>query len=558
VLAGLALVLLGAAVWLMFAGGGSTERRSAADLPVNLPLHGSGVFLFLAAGGVAAASFVGLAAVQTAAAMRVLSPERHQPPPLPDHLRRLRRLVLAPPAVRSLEAERSPEWPHTAIPRPEELPQPGERLRCHVLIPAHDEEVVIGATLTSLSRQRRPPDRVTVIADNCTDGTAEIAQQHGADVVETLGNTAKKAGALNQELARLLPRLTTSDVVMVMDADSTLAPGFLEVALGQLEHDPGLMAVGGLFYGEPGGGLLGQYQRNEFSRYQRVVARRLNRVFVLTGTASVIRAYALDTVARVRGSWIPGTQGQVYDTIALTEDNELTLALRTLGARMTSPPQCRVTTEIMTSWSDLWRQRERWHRGALENIGSYGLTRASAIYWAQQLGLTYGVLALYSYFALLAITLLAAETLRWSPFWVTVGCVFVVERLVTVWAAGWRARLVAAPVIPELGYAAFLQACFVRSFWAIISGTRAEWNYVPRSATRAITVAALSLYLAPWGILLPTAVLDAEWYRTLCIWVGFNTLVFVFLSLLQLVPPRRRSARDAAREARREARIEIA
>jgi hypothetical protein len=89
--------------------------------------------------------------------MRVLSPERHQPPPLPDHLRRLRRLVLAPPAVRSLEAERSPEWPHTAIPRREELPQPGERLRCHVLIPAHDEEVVIGATLTSLSRQRRPP-----------------------------------------------------------------------------------------------------------------------------------------------------------------------------------------------------------------------------------------------------------------------------------------------------------------------------------------------------------------------------------------------------------------
>ena len=30
---------------------------------------------------------------------------------------------------------------------------------------------------------------------------------------------------------------------------------------------------------------------------------------------------------------IPGTRGQVYDTLALTEDNELTLALKTLGAR---------------------------------------------------------------------------------------------------------------------------------------------------------------------------------------------------------------------------------
>ena len=38
---------------------------------------------------------------------------------------------------------------------------------------------------------------------------------------------------------------------------------------------------------------------------------------------------------------IPGPPGKVYDTLALTEDNELTLALKSLGARMTSPPQCR-------------------------------------------------------------------------------------------------------------------------------------------------------------------------------------------------------------------------
>ena len=158
-------------------------------------------------------------------------------------------------------------------------------------------------------------------------------------------------------------------MVMVMDADSTVSPDFLEVALGLLERDPDLMAVGGLFFGEEGGGLLGQLQRNEYARYQRVVARRLNRVFVLTGTASVMRAYALRAVAEARGSLIPGTHGQVYDTLALTEDNELTLALKSLGAKMTSPPQCRVTTEIMTSWHDLWRQRQRWQRGALENIG---------------------------------------------------------------------------------------------------------------------------------------------------------------------------------------------
>ena len=127
--------------------------------------------------------------------------------------------------------------------------------------------------------------------------------------------------------------------------------------------------MGGLFFGEEGGGLLGQFQRNEYTRYQRLVGRKLGRVFVLTGTASVIRAYALRAIAESRGPLLPGPAGKVYDTHALTEDNELTLSLKTLGARMTCPPECRVTTEVMTTWRDLWRQRLRWHRGALENIG---------------------------------------------------------------------------------------------------------------------------------------------------------------------------------------------
>ncbi len=548
----IAVVLFAAAAWLLWSGQDPSPSHARATLPVNLPLRGVGVTVFLAAGALAAASFVGLAALHTAAAMRVLSRDRRLPPPLPTSVQRLRRVALAP--LRDLAVESVTDWPPTAIPSPDKLPLPGTRLRCHVLIPAHDEEAVLAATITSLACQSRPPDQITVIADNCTDATVQIARAHHVEVVETVGNTEKKAGALNQELARLLPTTTTRDAVMVMDADSTIGPRFMETAMGLLEADPGLMAVGGLFYGEPGAGVLGQCQRNEFARYQRVVARRLNRVFVLTGTASVIRAYALDAVAQSRGALVPGKRGQVYDTIALTEDNELTLALRTLGARMTSPPQCRVTTEIMSTRRGLWRQRLRWHRGALENIGTYGLTRATAMYWGQQMGLAYGVVALYSYLLLLGITLLAADNLRWSPFWVAVGLVFLVERLATVWAAGWRARALAAPIFPELGYAAFLQACFVSSLWKIVTGAREEWNYVPRPQLRTVALFAVVAYLYPDGALLPTSTLYTDWYAALCLWVGFNTLVFAFLSLLQLVPPLRRAARQAARQARAEAR----
>ena len=53
-------------------------------------------------------------------------------------------------------------------------------------------------------------------------------------------------------------------------------------------------------------------------------------------------------MADARGTLLPGTAGRVYDTLALTEDNELTIALKTLGARMVSPLECRVITEVMT------------------------------------------------------------------------------------------------------------------------------------------------------------------------------------------------------------------
>ena len=75
-------------------------------------------------------------------------------------------------------------------------------------MPAHDEEAVLGRTLDSLASQTRRPDRVLVIADNCTDGTVDVARAHGVEVVETVGNTEKKAGALNQQLRCPAARLS--------------------------------------------------------------------------------------------------------------------------------------------------------------------------------------------------------------------------------------------------------------------------------------------------------------------------------------------------------------
>lgn len=521
------LVVLGL-VTISGAPGRSSDHVALAPLDADaLRLVGS---LEIVLGGAAMwlALMAGLAALQTAVSMRVLAARSVDTSrlggPLRDGLD-----AIGPPLARLVGLEPRPSRDLPSLVHPDGYA--GHRVHVTVLVPAHDEEAVLAATLISLQTQTRPPERVVVIADNCTDGTVEVARAHGVEVVRTVGNTDKKAGALNQVLAVLLPDCDDHDLVMVLDADSTIEDTFLDTALRLLQDEPDLMGVSGLFFGEEGSGLLGQLQRNEYARYQRLVARKLDRVFVLTGTAAVIRSQALAAVAAARGDLIPGTPGRVYDTRALTEDNELTLALKSVGARLTSPVQCRVTTEVMPTWRALWRQRSRWHRGAVENIATYGPTRATALYWGQQLGLAYGVVALWSYFVLVAVSLVSADQVTWSWFWVGVGLVFLVERLATVWPAGWRARLVAAPVVLELLYAAFIQIVFLISLLAALTRREAGWNHVARPLQGLAVV-----HLATLGILLPSSVLRTDWYAGLSVFVAVNTLVFAALSLLHLMP----------------------
>jgi cellulose synthase/poly-beta-1,6-N-acetylglucosamine synthase-like glycosyltransferase len=301
-----------------------------------------------------------------------------------------------------------------------DAPKQGGPLHITVVIPAHDEEAALPGTLEALQHQSRRADRVIVVADNCQDRTAEIAREMGHEAFETVENRHKKGGALNQVLAVILPETHDEDVILVMDADTRLSDRFLEVGAARLEADRELAAVGGVFYGEQGSGLVGQFQRNEYARYGLQIRQRHGRVFVLTGTATMFRSEALLDVAAARGVYIPGESGRVYDTAALTEDNELTLALKSLGATMESPSECMVTTELMPSFRHLWRQRQRWQRGALENIGAYGLTRGTLRYWGQQVGIGYGAVALNAFLWLMLITLLSIDTWVWFPFWLMV------------------------------------------------------------------------------------------------------------------------------------------
>jgi len=149
---------------------------------------------------------------------------------------------------------------------------------------------------------------------------------------------------------------------------------------------------------------------------------------------------------------------------------------------MLSPRECTVTTELMPTWGDLWRQRQRWQRGALENLGAYGFRASTLRYWGQQFGIGYGTVALTSAIMLMVLTFLALDQWVWFPFWLSVGSIFWLERVLTSWRGGWRARLLSMLLIPELAYDLFLQAVFVNSLWRIAANREATWNHVAAGA----------------------------------------------------------------------------
>jgi cellulose synthase/poly-beta-1,6-N-acetylglucosamine synthase-like glycosyltransferase len=101
-----------------------------------------------------------------------------------------------------------------------------------ILIPAHNEEVILHKLLESLSQLAYPKElySVYVIADNCTDKTAALARQfEGVQVYERFNQEKRGKGyALNWMLQQLEDSQRVYDAYIVLDADSVVIPEFLQ------------------------------------------------------------------------------------------------------------------------------------------------------------------------------------------------------------------------------------------------------------------------------------------------------------------------------------------
>lgn len=107
---------------------------------------------------------------------------------------------------------------------------PNEHANFAILIPAHNEERILGTLLNSLAALDYPRNRFTVyvVADNCTDSTAELARQRGVQVYERVDAVRRGKGfALDWLIQKLSEDGHSHDAYIILDADSVVQPDFL-------------------------------------------------------------------------------------------------------------------------------------------------------------------------------------------------------------------------------------------------------------------------------------------------------------------------------------------
>lgn len=273
-----------------------------------------------------------------------------------------------------------------------------ERPRFTLLIPAHNEALLLGAALDTLQTLQYPRDRYTivVIADNCTDATAQIARQHGAVALERHDTTRIGKGyALEWALEQLLAAphalsqakttslsmetpafsaasassspATSADNKVGTDADLDIAAQFDAVVI--LDADtfvaPNLLAAFAQAFARGDKAMQARYEvLNEGDSWRTKLM-----------SCALALAHIVKPLGRERRQLSDGLKGngmafahEVVQTVpwsgeSITEDIEYTLRLCRAGYRIAFLPDTAVWAQMPVNAAQATNQRRRWEGG---------------------------------------------------------------------------------------------------------------------------------------------------------------------------------------------------
>lgn len=245
-----------------------------------------------------------------------------------------------------------------AIRAPQQTPLPSfnPTHRFVILIPAHNEEVLVSTTLKALSKLDYPADlfSIHVVADNCTDQTAIKARECGVAVYErTDADLRGKGYALQWLLETLWENDVPHDAVCILDADSILSTNFLRVMDARLSRGERVIQA---YYsvrdtGRSSTGSL-RYAALAAVHYLRAQGRMMLGGSVgLKGNGMVFIA---DLLKQYRWS------------ASITEDIDQHMALILNGERVTFAPDAIVWGEMPDTLANSETQIARWESGRLQ------------------------------------------------------------------------------------------------------------------------------------------------------------------------------------------------
>ncbi len=232
----------------------------------------------------------------------------------------------------------------------------GTLRRFAVLLPAYNEEKVIGFSIESLINMSYPADKfdVFLVADHCTDSTVAIARSLGVTVLEHTGPDKKpgKGRALRWAVSAIL-KTGRYDAFCYFDADSLAHPDFLNVMNSHLAG--GEEAVQGR-----------QLTKNEDAWLSRILSSSqllMNRLLqmpkYMSGLSATLHGKGMCFSKRITGQF-------AWDETCLTEDIEMQMRLIRNGVRITWAEDAVVYNEEPVAVGQYVKRNIRWTRGSMD------------------------------------------------------------------------------------------------------------------------------------------------------------------------------------------------
>jgi 1,2-diacylglycerol 3-beta-glucosyltransferase len=236
-----------------------------------------------------------------------------------------------------------------ALPRPRLSIPPSQPLRMAIVVPAHNEEAIITACLQSLAAVRyEPRPRILVVADNCTDATAAVACDLGAEVLErNVPDLRGKSYALDFAIAHLAA--APPDAVVFVDADTTVSQNLLLALSDRFAR--GAQAIQVHYAADTGETHLESLRSLAFLLVHWARPLGLSRLHLGSGLKGNGMAFMWPVVsAGVGGSGV-------------TEDAAMTLSLARRGIAVAFEPRATVVGKMASDFATGRVQDERWEGG---------------------------------------------------------------------------------------------------------------------------------------------------------------------------------------------------